>query len=231
VSRCASGRRSRLGHAAKETKGNHMRIAVVSRQGGAGRTTTAVLLASWLATQGRTVLADLDFYPWAYVRTRRSRVAFEVVTADNDVTKCLARLAEEPTHLVLDTPSHDEIRPRAALAVADAALVPTRSAPLDVWSLRHTSRMVRDARNGRPPPTWVLQTMVRDPAASLLTRKSIEQDDLVGFPVLEAVLSWRTAYEAPGCGPNRFSSMQASDWGEIAEVGQVLMDHLNNRSS
>ena len=56
-----------------------MRIAVVSRQGGAGRTTTAVLLASWLATQGPPGLADLDFYPWAYAWTRRLPVAFEAV--------------------------------------------------------------------------------------------------------------------------------------------------------
>jgi chromosome partitioning protein len=199
-----------------------MRIAVVSHQGGAGRTTTAILLASWLATQGPTVLADLDFYPWAYEWTRCSPVAFEVVNATGDMTEQLARLAEESTHLVLDTPSHDEVRPHAALAVADAALVPTRSAPLDVWSLRHTSRMIRGASSEVAAATWVLQTMVRDHATALSERKSIEQDDLIGFPVLEAVLSWRPAYAA-------LDRISASELTEIAAVGQSLMDQLKSR--
>jgi chromosome partitioning protein len=203
-----------------------MRIAVVSHQGGAGRTTTAVLLASWLAKQGPTVLADLDFYPWAHAWTRRSRIEFDVVTVGGDVTARLARLTEESTHLVLDTPSHDETRPHAALGVADAALVPIRSAPLDVWSLRHTSRIVRGVQD--PPPAWVLLTMVRDPAAALVARKSIEQDDLVGFPVLEAVLSWRAAYAALSREANRSGPMPASDLAEIAAVGQALLDHLRD---
>jgi chromosome partitioning protein len=204
-----------------------MRVAVVSQKGGAGRTTTALLLAAWLATQDSTILVDLDLHPTAHASVRRSGLfSFPVATLGNNLAESLRKLADGYSHLVVDTPSHDDVRPQSALPIVDVALVPTRPDPIDLWSLRSTGAMVRAARRGCPLNASVLLTMVRDPATARSARKAIEQDDLVGLPVLEPMLSWRADYEALSRAPQAVD--QHSLLVEIEAVGQTLLNDFRN---
>lgn len=194
---------------------------VVSQKGGAGRTTTALLLAAWLAAQGSTILVDLDLHPTAHASVRRTALfSFPVATLRNNLAKSLRKLADG-SHLVVDTPSHDDARPQAALTIVNVALVPTRPDPIDLWSLRNTGAMVRAARRRCPLNAWVLLTMVRDPATATSARRAIEQDDLVGLPVLEPMLSWRADYESLSHAAQTVD--HHSFLVEIEAVGQTLL--------
>ncbi len=176
-----------------------MKIAVTSRTGGVGKTTTAVYLAVALARSGHeVVLADADPQGSSlrWVDDAGGLGIASVGASTTEALRGLAKLARD-ADILIDTPPGDGRLVRAALGVADVALVPVRPSLLDLDRLEATMADVRDSGT----PAAVLLTQARAGTRSLSAAREVL--DGLGLPLLATVIPAREAVVASfGTGPD-----------------------------
>jgi chromosome partitioning protein len=121
-------------------------IAVVSRKGGAGKTTIATALAVEAERQGHGPIAVLDTDPqgglagWWNAREATTPVFVQAV---GDLRQTLAALADQGfTIALIDTPPQVSAAISAVIDVADLALVPVRPSPNDLRAVAATVDLV-----------------------------------------------------------------------------------------
>jgi chromosome partitioning protein len=141
--------------------GVFMRVVVLSRKGGVGKSTTAVHLGGYLAgiAEGEddVLLVDTDPSRNALRWAKRGRLPFRVVGEDEvDADPAMAR---EARHLIVDmrgSPSVEEIED--AMRLAEAMVIPIMPSGLALDTLLQTRRDLR--RLGREDRYRVLLTAV-----------------------------------------------------------------------
>lgn len=134
-----------------------MIYAVVNTKGGVGKTTTAVHLATYLASQGNTLLIDGD--------PQASAASWAAWRRDNPnhsaspTTTCLAgkaiftegkQLAAGFAHVVVDAGGRDSVGLRSALLLAQMAIIPIGASNLDAAALTDLLEVVELARDYNP---------------------------------------------------------------------------------
>jgi len=135
-----------------------MVIALVSLKGGVGKSTLAVSLAwEWMATGLKVLVVDADLKRatcrlTAEEATERGRPSPTVVSMGVSLAQrhALPALVSSFDHVVIDTPGGDEEMIRAALRVAELALIPVGQSAADAWSVMDTASLVRDMVNLNP---------------------------------------------------------------------------------
>jgi chromosome partitioning protein len=138
-----------------------MRIVVLSRKGGVGKSTTAIHLGGYLAEVSEggddVLLVDTDPSRNALRWAKRGRLPFRVVGEDEvDANPTMARDAQ---HLIVDmrgSPSAEEIED--AMRLAEAMVIPIMPSGLALDTLLQTRRDLR--RLGREERYRVLLTAV-----------------------------------------------------------------------
>jgi len=141
-----------------------MRIAVVNTKGGVGKTTLAVHLATMLEAQQATLLIDGDpqasAASWAAWRREPEIVLGRPITRSvNPTTVCLAgravfsegaEVARQFAHTVIDAGGRDSASLRAALLLAERAIVPVGASTLDAAALTDLLEIADLARELNP---------------------------------------------------------------------------------
>ena len=138
-----------------------MRIVVLSRKGGVGKSTTAIHLGGYLAEVAEggddVLLVDTDPSRNALRWAKRGRLPFRVVGEDEvDANPTMAR---EAKHLIVDmrgSPSAEEIED--AMRLAEVMVIPIMPSGLALDTLLQTRRDLR--RLGREDRYRVLLTAV-----------------------------------------------------------------------
>jgi chromosome partitioning protein len=196
-----------------------MKITIAGQKGGAGKTTVSTSLAvEWMARGKRVLLVDTDpqgsAKTWGEVAAEAGQAAPTVVSMGAGLHRAdqLPSLAEGFDVVVIDCPPrHGEIQ-RAALMVADLAILPCGPSAFDVWALGDSLELVNAARQLRPHLK----------AAVLITRKAPRtalgagvRDALaeIGLPVLTAELGLRVTYPeaaAAGLGVSTYAPKSAA---------------------
>jgi chromosome partitioning protein len=174
-----------------------MRIVVLSRKGGVGKSTTAIHLGGYLAgiSEGRgdgVLVVDTDPSRNALRWAKRGRLPFRVVGEDEvDADPAMAREAQ---HLIVDlrgSPSAEEIDD--AMRLAEVMVIPIMPSGLALDTLLQTRRDLR--RLGREDRYRVLLTAVppwpyrRGPQA----RAQLEE---LGISLFEGEVRRLEAFEA-----------------------------------
>jgi cellulose biosynthesis protein BcsQ len=142
-----------------------MRIVVGAHKGGTAKTTTAIALATLLAEDGPTVLVDGDHQQHATTWHRQAEQRGDVWPEGLSVASWRDPFTLPPSelaHVVVDTGPGDPERLRAALALADVAVVPIGCTAADAVQIGATMVDVDRAAEKRPElMVGVLLTKVR----------------------------------------------------------------------
>ncbi|MEW6020217.1 MAG: ParA family protein [Pseudomonadota bacterium] len=173
-------------------------ISVISRKGGAGKTTVAVNLAAALREAGeKALLADADPLRSSSEALKAARHDAHVVETSASKLFTLANASRRSggEMLVIDTPASPEADIVAAIKVADLCLVVTRPTYLDIAAALKTLELLRQLRapgmivlNQCPPPR-----QGREPR---LVAGAMEALRFGGLPVAGTPLRNRQAYQS-----------------------------------
>jgi len=176
-------------------------IAFANPKGGAGKTTSALLLASELASRGATV-AILDADPekwisqWGALPSRPANVTIVSDITEDTIVDQIEAAAAEAQFVVIDLEGTASLMVANAIGMSDLVIIPTQGSSMDAKGAAKTIRLIRNqARMARRDiPHAVLLTRTSAAVASRAIRNVRDQLDQAGIPVFEASIVERAAY-------------------------------------
>jgi chromosome partitioning protein len=178
-------------------------ISFASSKGGAGKSTSAVLLATELAQRGATVtIIDADPNQ-PVLRWSRKPGKPETLTVIGGVTEetlidTIDNAARKTAFVIVDLGGSASVMVAHAMTRSDMVIIPTKGSELDgIEAVKVIQFIGRQERAyNRKIPFAVLFTQT-NPVVRPRTLKSLEADMLKqGIPVLGAALHERDAYRA-----------------------------------
>jgi len=207
-----------------------MIIALVSQKGGVAKSTLSAAIAWEMQARGLNVLV-VDSDPQGTVRTTGEVAAELGVSAPSIVAlgrdmyrpEQLPRLAQSYDHVVIDTPGRMGDVQRAALMVADLALIPIGQSAADAWASAATVDLVKEAQVTRPGLRVAL-VITRCAPRTVLGRGARDVAAESGLPVLKTETSFRIAWQESlpaGLGVAQYAPKDRS-----AEEARGLVDEL-----
>ncbi len=184
-----------------------MIIALTGQKGGVGKSTTAICLAAAAMQRGlRVLLVDADpqgtVRTWGDVAAESGRTTPTIVAMGASMHRQgqLPEMAAAFDVTIVDCPPrHGDIQ-RAALMVADLAVLPCGPTAADAWALAGTLDVVKEAQSFRAELRCCV-LITRRQGRTVLGKSARAVLEASGLPVLHTALSYRVTYqEAIGAG-------------------------------
>lgn len=214
-----------------------MIIAWAGQKGGAGKSTLAIATAAEFHRRDHdTLLVDADpqgtSTTWGDVATERADDEEEhnfptVVSMRENLHKQLPELAANYDYTIIDCPGRIDSLQRAALAVANLAIVPVTPDTSDVWALSESLELLEQAQQFRPELRCML-CLNKIRATTAEADNARETFEPAGLPILDTEIGYRVAYARfahEGVGVVDFDSGKAAD--EIRDLTDELLDVLS----
>ena len=178
-------------------------ISFASSKGGAGKSTSAVLLATELAGRGATVtVIDGDpnqpVYRWGRKPGRPETLTVIGGVTEETLLDTIDEAARRAMFVVVDLEGTANLMVAQAMSRADLVIIPTKGSELDAIEAIKVIKFVgrQEKAYQRPIPYAVLITQT-NPVVRSRTLKSLEQDLLQqGIPMFGTALNDRDAFRA-----------------------------------
>lgn len=212
-------------------------ISFANPKGGAGKTTSALLLATELAGRGaEVVVIDADPERWisqwgALPGRPRGLTVVGDVTEDTIVDRIEAA-AEAAQFVIIDLEGTASLMVANAIGMSDLVVIPTQGASMDAKGAAKTLKLIRNQERmaRRPIPYGVLFTRTSAAVASRALRNVREQLDRAGIAVFETPIVERAAYRdifdyGGGLGeldPGQVSNLDKARDNARAFAGEIL---------
>lgn len=212
-------------------------ISFANPKGGAGKTTSALLLATELAGRGaEVVVIDADPERWisqwgALPGRPRGLTVVGDVTEDTIVDRIEAA-AEAAQFVIVDLEGTASLMVANAIGMSDLVVIPTQGASMDAKGAAKTLKLIRNQERmaRRPIPYGVLFTRTSAAVASRALRNVREQLDRAGIAVFETPIVERAAYRdifdyGGGLGeldPGQVSNLDKARDNARAFAGEIL---------
>lgn len=176
-------------------------IAFANPKGGAGKTTSALLLASELAGRGATV-AIIDADPekwisqWGVLPGRPANVSIMSDITEDSIVDQIEVAAAEAQFVVIDLEGTASLMVANAIGMSDLVIIPTQGSSMDAKGAAKTIRLIRNQSRmaRRDIPHAVLLTRTSAAVASRAIRNVRDQLDQAGISVFDASIVERAAY-------------------------------------
>lgn len=196
-------------------------IVFVSPKGGAGKTTSALLLACQLSTAYDVTVIDADpnrpIENWAKGGACPPRLSVVSDVDEENVIDKIEEAAEKTPFVIVDLEGTAAKIVLLAVSQADFALVPIQGSQLDAEQASRAIKVIRqrEKMTGRALPYAVLLTRT-SPAIRTRTMGHIQQGLIgAGIPVMETELNDREAYRAVFSFRRPLSTLESTDVGGL----------------
>ena len=128
-------------------------IAIVSPKGGAGKSTSALLLATTLAKVSDVTIIDADpnhpIQDWADGGNVPPKLTVVSGVTEKTIAQRIAEAASKTPLVIVDLEGTAAKIVLYAIAEADLVIIPTQGSPLDVKQAGRTVQVVRDSQKAR----------------------------------------------------------------------------------
>lgn len=176
-------------------------IAFANPKGGAGKTTSALLLATELSARGaQVVIIDADperwISQWGSLPGKPDSVSVVSDVGEDNIMDKIEEAAANAQFVVVDLEGTASLMVAHAIAMADLVVIPTQGASMDAKGAAKTIRLIRNqARTARRAiPHAVLLTRTSAAMASRSLKNVREQMDQAGIEVFATSIVERAAY-------------------------------------
>jgi chromosome partitioning protein len=212
-------------------------IVFATPKGGAGKSTSAVLLASELANRGAKV-AIIDADPnkpvsqWAKRPGKPESLTVEANVSEESIIDLIEEAARKNAFVVVDLEGTASMMVGYAISRADLVIIPTQGSHLDAAQSAKAIRLVRSQEKafGRTIPFAILFTR-SSAAIRPRTLQSVEGEFASNnIPILRTHIIEREAYRAifsfggtlSGLDPNEVSNISAAIFNAHSYVGEIV---------
>jgi chromosome partitioning protein len=179
-------------------------VVFASPKGGAGKSTSAVILATELAWKGATVtVIDADpnrpVSQWAKRPGKPETLSVIADPTEDTIIDQINEAKRKSQFVIVDLEGTASAMVTFAVSRADLVIIPTQGSQLDAVEAAKALKLVRNmekARDGKPIPTAILFT--RTSAAIRPRTLQAIQAEFVnnGVPVLDTQMNERDAFRA-----------------------------------
>jgi chromosome partitioning protein len=176
-------------------------ISFANPKGGAGKTTSALLLAGELASLGASV-AIIDADPerwisqWGALPGKPPSVSVIGDVSEDTIVDLVEETACEHQFVIIDLEGTASLMVANAIGMSDLVVIPTQGASMDAKGASKTIKLIRNQARlaKREIPHAVLLTRVSAAVASRSLKNVREQLDAAGIDVFTSSIVERAAY-------------------------------------
>lgn len=176
-------------------------IAFANPKGGAGKTTSALLLATELAARGaRVAIIDADperwISQWGALPGRPAHVTVTGEVSEETIIDRIEEAQASAQFVVVDLEGTASLMVAHAIGMADLVVIPTQGSSMDARGAAKTIRLIRNqARTARRAiPHAVLMTRTSAAVTTRSLRNVREQMAAAGIDVFATPIVERAAY-------------------------------------
>ncbi len=177
-------------------------ISFANPKGGAGKTTSALLLAGELAGKGaRVAIIDADperwISQWGGLPGRPADMAILRDVTEESIVDEIEAATRDFQFVIVDLEGTASLMVANAIGMSDLVVIPAQGASMDAKGAAKTIRLIRNQERmaRRTIPHAVLLTRTSAAVASRALRNVREQLDQAGVPVFETAIVERAAYK------------------------------------
>lgn len=176
-------------------------ISFANPKGGAGKTTSALLLASELAAKGASVvLVDADpekwISQWGALPGKPDNITIVGEVTEDSIVDVIDQAASQVQFVIVDLEGTASLMVANAIGLSDLVIIPTQGASMDAKGAVKTLRLIRNqARMAkREIPHAVLLTRTSAAVTSRSLKNIRDQLDGAGVEVFATSIVERAAY-------------------------------------
>lgn len=177
-------------------------ITVANPKGGAGKTTTLMVLATTLAAQGASVIViDCDPRKWS-VKWRsgnsKNPVLVDGDVDQNNIVKKIDAYRKEYQFVFVDMEGVASVLVSRAMSRANLVLIPLQASPMDAGAAAESISLIGAEEEAieRPIPHRVIFTRTSEAIPTRLQKEIIAQMDLGEVARFNTQLNDRAAYKS-----------------------------------
>jgi chromosome partitioning protein len=176
-------------------------IAFANPKGGAGKTTSALLLASELASKGaRITIIDADperwISQWGRLPGKPENIEIIADVSEDTIVDHIESAASTAQFVIVDLEGTASLMVASAIGMSDLVVIPTQGASMDAKGAAKTIKLIRNQERmaRRSILHSVLLTRTSAAVASRSLRNVRDQLDKAGIDVFGTAIVERAAY-------------------------------------
>jgi chromosome partitioning protein len=176
-------------------------ISFANPKGGAGKTTSALLLAGELASKGaRVAIIDADpekwISQWGRLPGKPDNLTVIADVTEDSIVDQIEAAAEAAQFVIVDLEGTASLMVANAIGMSDLVVIPAQGASMDAKGAAKTIKLIRNQERmaRRPILHSVLMTRTSAAVMSRALKNVLEQMDTAGIDVFRTAIVERAAY-------------------------------------